>query len=300
MNSSAQLERSLGADLLAAVRALDLSLVAATPAAGDGYPGYQPSAFRLETADGRVLKGRLLDNAAAAEQAEYVARALPRVVPAPLMRCGRALVTEWVEGWRPDGARCTTVLLRQCGALLAGVHLMPIAAADQQRSAARLAGRSANLRDGAAALTAVGILAPDEAEAMIETALRHAPRITSMGFTLGDFCPENTIVARSGEVFFIDHEGLAIDHCDYDFARTWYRWAMTAEQRAAFLDGYAERRSVEAVRTHFPYWAIIALVAAAEFRRLRHADAAAIPIGRLRALLAGLARGVAAADLVYL
>jgi Ser/Thr protein kinase RdoA (MazF antagonist) len=216
------------------------------------------------------------------------------------MRCGRALVTEWVEGWRPDGARCTAALLRQCGGLQAGVHLLPIPAAEERRSLRRLVWRSENLGERVAELTAPGALAADEAAVVLETALRHAPKETGAGFTLGDFCPENTIVGASGEVYFIDHEGLAIEHCDYDLARTWYRWAMTTEQRTAFLAGYAERRSLEPFRAHFPYWAITALVGAALFRRLRHADAAAIPIARLRTLLAELARGVSAADAVYL
>jgi aminoglycoside phosphotransferase (APT) family kinase protein len=300
MSTTLELEPQIGEDLLAAVRALGLSLASVTLAAGEGYPGYQPTAYRLATADGRVLKGRLLDSPAVAERAEYVARCLPGVVPAPLMRSGRALVTEWVDGWRPDGAGCSAAMLRQCGGLQAAVHLVPIPAPERRPGTRRMAWRSERLREGVAALSAGGAFAADEATRLIDMALRHAPEHTSKGFTLGDFCPENIIVGGSGEVFFIDHEGLAIDECDYDLARTWYRWAMTAEQRAAFFAGYAQQRSLEPFRSHFPYWAITALVAAAVFRRLRHADAAAAPIDRLRRLLAELARGASPADGMYL
>src|SRR5262245_1795090 len=104
-----ELQGVLDGELVAALGALGVSPAAATPVSGEGYPGYRPTAYRIETMDGRVLKGRLFNNPANAELAEQVAAALPaRIVPAALARAGRALITEWVEGPRPDGTHCTT------------------------------------------------------------------------------------------------------------------------------------------------------------------------------------------------
>jgi hypothetical protein len=137
--SADDLDRMLGCELSGVVQALGLSLTQAAPLAGDGYPGYRPSAFRLTTADGRTLKGRVFATVAVAEEAEYVATSLPAgIVPPILLRTGAAMVTEWVDGTRPEGDRCTPALLRQCGALHATVHLQPIPEAQQRRSAGRL------------------------------------------------------------------------------------------------------------------------------------------------------------------
>src|SRR5262245_27745962 len=292
-----ELERLLGSDLLAAVQALELSLVAVSALAGEGYPGYRPHAYRLETADGRVLKGRVLSSAVQAEHADYVAGALPAgVVPAALMRCGAALITEWAEGLRPEGSRCTPSLLRECGRLQATVHLQPIPEREQKRARGRLRWRTEQLRKQVGDLIAAGALVSDEAEPLLALARQHAPETAIQGFTFGDFCPENAIVRDSGEVCFIDHEALAIDHCDYDLARTWYRWPMTAEQRTAYLEGYAARRPIAAFLAHFPFWAISALLAGAVFRQRQHPQAATVPAGRLRALLADLERGIRPED----
>jgi hypothetical protein len=299
--SMTECEQKLDGDLVAALYALGTSAAAATPLSGDGYPGYQPSSYRIDTADGRVLKGRLFLKPTAAEAAERVAWALPAgAVPAALARAGRALVTEWAEGRRPQGTQCTAALLRQCGGLQAAAHLQPIPDdADPDRNTQRLQWHSRVLRERADTLIAHGALAADEARRLVEMAQRHTPPESMLGCIFGDFCPENTIVRPSGEVCFIDHETLAIDCCEYDLARTWYRWPMTAEQRSAFLAGYGARRSLDPFLSHFPFWGIAALMAAAWFRRGRHADAAVVPVARLRSLLADLERGQRHEDIVY-
>jgi hypothetical protein len=295
-----ELDRILGSELSGVVQALGLSLTQAAPLAGDGYPGYRPSAFRLTTADGRTLKGRLFATVAVAEEAEYVATSLPAgIVPPILLRTGAAMVTEWVDGARPEGDRCTPALLRQCGALHATVHLQPLPEAQQRRSAGRLKWRAKALAERAAALGTADVLSAGDVALAIEVARDYAPQTADLGLALGDFCPENAIVRDAGQVYFIDHETLAIEHCDYDLARTWYRWPMSTAQRTAYLDAYAALRPIGAFLTHFPHWAVGAIVFGAAYRLQRHPDAAAVPAGRLRTLLAQLGRGVRPEDVVY-
>jgi hypothetical protein len=295
-----ELDRILGSELSGVVQTLGLSLIAAAPLAGDGYPGYQPSAFRLETADGRTLKGRVFATVAGAEEAEYVAVSLPAgIVPPILLRAGAAMVTEWADGVRPEGDRCTPALLRQCGAVHATVHLQPLPEQQKRRSAGRLKWRSPVLAERAAALGAAGVLSSGDVALAIEVARQYAPQSADLGLSLGDFCPENAIVRDSGQVCFIDHETLAIEHCDYDLARTWYRWPMSRVQRSEYLGAYAALRPVTAFLAHFPHWAIGAMIFGAAYRLQRHRDAAAVPAARLRALLAELDRGVRPEDVVY-
>jgi aminoglycoside phosphotransferase len=283
MDSSTDLRRRLGDELVEALHALGVRLAAAIELRGAGYPGYRPSAYRLAATDGRVLKGRRFASAAEAERAEYVARCLgPRVVSAPLMRSGAALVSEWLDGEPPTHA---PALLRRCGALQAAVHAQVVPDDCPYRPRATMERRWAILEQCAGDLVGSGALDALEARRALEIACRDAPSACTIAFILGDFCAENAIVSRSGEVRFIDHGTLSIDACEYDLARTWYRWPLPAAQRTAFLDGYAARRSAESFDAHFLYWAITVLIGGARFRRRLHVDGAVEPLRRLHALL---------------
>ena len=148
-------------------------------------------------------------------------------------------------------------------------------------------------------LVAGGVLGADEMSAALEIAHRHAPSACTIGFIFGDFCAENAIVRDSGEICFIDHDTLSVDACEYDLARTWYRWPMTPAQRAVYLAGYGEQRALEPFLAHFPYWAIVVLIGAARFRLSRHTAGTAEPLRRLRALVTDLDQGMPPRDAAY-
>lgn len=284
MDRSTELRSQLGDELVKALRALGVAVAAATALRGRGYPGYRPHAFRLDASDGRVLKGRRFASAADAQRAEYVARCLgPRVVPAPIMRCGAALVSEWIDGEPPTHA---PAILRQCGGLQGAVHAQAVPDDCPYRPGATMQRRWALLEHRAGELVGDGALDEETARLALEMARRHAPSTCTIGFILGDLCVENVIVSRSGDMLFIDHDTLSIDACEYDLARTWYRWPMDAAPRAAYVDGYSARRGIESFDAHFPYWAVTVLIGGARFRRRLHVDGAVEPLRRLRALLA--------------
>src|SRR5262245_60766333 len=86
-----EIEGGLGSDLWSLVCEVGAKLAAAIPLAGDNYPGYRSNAFRLQFADGRVLKGRRVDTPAQAETVEDISRCLGyRGLPRVLARRGRA------------------------------------------------------------------------------------------------------------------------------------------------------------------------------------------------------------------
>src|SRR5262249_34236049 len=204
---------------------------------------------------------------------------------------GCALLVPWIEGRALDSLPCTPHLARRCGALQGRVHSRRLEQRDGRRTHDAVARWHRALADGLETLVRAGVLGERDAERAHRAARRYAPRRWRRGFMLGDFCAENVVLRRSGELCVIDNETLEIGPCDYDLARTWYRWPMSRRARAAYLDGYAQHRSPRQCIAHFPYWAITALVHGALFRQRMRQATAAVPLQRLRVLLRDLERG---------
>lgn len=298
---SPTLEPELGSDLWSLVRSVDTPLTAATPVSGGDYAGYRPNAFRLQFADGRVLKGRRADTPQQAQTVEYVSQCLGyRGLPRVWGRCGRALLTEWVEGEALAAGPCDREVLQQCGALQGFVHSRELPEGSPS-PANTIESRQLTLERKLVELVESGVLENPAARHAVEIARGSAPPRCELGFAYVDFCADNIVVQASGDVCVVDNETLSIEPCDYDLARTWYRWPMTSTDREEYFNGYRVHRELEAFLAHFPYWAIAALVDGALFRARRGGvEAAAVPVSRLRALLHDLERGVAAEAAVFL
>jgi hypothetical protein len=278
------LDRALGHDLAALTRAIGESLHAITPVSGSR--GDRPTAFRLEFVGGRVLKGRRVDTQEKAELVEYVTHRLDhRELPRVLKRSGVALLTEWVEGQPLDPPSCTREVLRQCGAFQGLIHTWPLPEHRTCRSEDTPRQRQSRLERRLEGLVEGRVVEEGEARGALDVARRYAPTTSRVSLTLGDFCAENIVRRASGEVCLVDTEELAISPCDYDLGRTWYRWPMTIADRHAYLDGYRRHRQPTEFITHFPYWAVTAIVDSAAFRHRLRAEAARVPVQRLRALI---------------
>lgn len=294
------LSHQLGDDLLVLVGTISSPLVEATPVSGVGYPGYQPSAFRLRFADGRVLKGRRFGSPSRAATVAYVSQHVDHPgFPQVLARSGRALLMEWVEGQSFNSADCATEELRQCGALHGFMHNVPVPDGSLYQPRDTIQDRHAKLERDLAVLVEARVLDKHETQRTFALAVRSAPSSYAVGFVHRDFCAENLVRRPSGDVCVIDNETLAIDAYDYDLGRTWYRWPMTPWQREAYLDGYQCYRSAKDFLAYFPYWGIAAVVGAAVFRVQKQIDAASLPISKLRVLLRDLGQGIPAEELVF-
>jgi Ser/Thr protein kinase RdoA (MazF antagonist) len=161
--------------------------------------------------------------------------------------------------------------------------------------------RCARLKRGLETLTGLAVLEHSLAGAAAEIAAAHAPAACALGFVYGDLCPDNIVLRASGEVCIVDNETLSIEPCDYDVGRTWYRWPMERRDRETFFAGYLEHRPLTTFFTHFPYWAVTAIVDGALFRSRRGGvAAAAAPAQRLETLVRELERGMPAEDAVFL
>ena len=293
-------EDELGSDLWSLVGSVGTPLVAATPLCGGDYVGYRPTAFRLQFADGCILKGRYVDTPQQAQTVEYVSHCLGyRGLPRVWGRCGRALLTEWVDGEVLTAGPCDREVLRQCGALQGFVHSRPLPECSSLPANPMESWQPA-LQRRLAELVDSGVLENPVARHAAEIARTYAPPRCVLGFAYVDFCADNIVLQASGDVCVIDNETLSIEPCDYDVGRTWYRWPMARADREAYFGGYRAHRSLAAFLAHFPYWAIAALADGALFRARRGgAEAAVVPVNRLHALLHDLRRGVAAEDAVF-
>jgi aminoglycoside phosphotransferase (APT) family kinase protein len=125
-----------------------------------------------------------------------------------------------------------------------------------------------------------------EASRALHIAAVHAPSSEHPGLVHGDLCPENIVVDTDGNLRVIDTDSITLRAKEYDLARVWYRWPMTADQRAAFDEGYAQSEVLASYREHFLHWTILVLIGAAQFRLRHRLPGVSAPVHRLRDLLA--------------
>jgi len=287
------LDEALGADLATLVRAVGTPLVDYVALSQRGAP-QRATAFQLRFADGRTCKGIYTLTARQAEQAATIAAQLSHVARI-LDRCGAALLTEWVDGECLSVGAIPDEILRRCGALQAAVHALPVPHADAPTPRDAVLACSRRLRGDLDNLAGGGALPGGEADDIWATAAAHAPVDCTVGLILGDFCAENIVHDADDRLTLIDIETLGIGACEYDLARTWYRWPMSAVQRRVYLDGY-DGAPAAAFVAHFPYWTLSALASGAVFRHRQRADTISVPLDRLRTVMRALARGDAAID----
>lgn len=286
------LSRQLGEDLWSLVQAVPSPLVAATPI---GVLSASP-AFRLQFADGRMLKGRHLPSVMEAERMEYILRCVNHPsFPKVLARHHTAILSNWIDGTPLDRVPLTAALARRCGALHGALHGIALPIENPYRPHTER--RSADgLRQRLDKLLRTGLIAESEADALLALALDHAPATSAAGFVHCDFCSENIVQQESGDLYAVDSDALTVDALDYDLGRTWYRWPMSPSLRTAYLAGYDSVRSSHDFVVHFPYWAIAAALAGAVFRLRRHLQSTDVPLGRMRLLLHHCTRSAATGE----
>lgn len=275
----------LGEDLWALVQGRRSPLVAVTVLTSLPSAFGQRASFRLQFADGRVLKGRRFERGDHAERVENLSQFLDRRhFPRVLGRCGSALLLEWIEGEPLSHAKWPPELLQTCGALQGLVHTTPLPNKVDSQSQSAAHDKRVGLERGIRALVEYGAFNRLEGERLIDLAVAHTPGNPAVGLVHGDFCAENIVLQAPGHVYVIDSEKLSIDAYDYDLGRTWYRWPMTAVQREAYYDGYNQHRSSADFMAHFVYWAIVVLVDSAAFRVRAGAGDVSVAIRELETL----------------
>ena len=275
----------LGNDLCTLARGVSAPLVGVAPLTTLSSGQSHRASFRLEFADGQLLKGRRFDSE---EDARRVATLLPlldgRFFPRLVATCGSAAVLEWVEGEPLGTQQCHEGRMEEMGGVHARLHGVAVprrsghAGSDAADWPVRLA-RYLN------ELVAGGFI-DGRTRARVETVIGTAtPLRFPAGLVHKDFCLENMVVSPNGDVRIVDNETVTVDCADFDLARTWYRWPMTPSQATAYLAGYRHYRAARTLERDFPFWVVAVLASSALFRLRRGIDAA-VPLHRLRALAA--------------
>jgi Ser/Thr protein kinase RdoA (MazF antagonist) len=280
------IEALLGADLVRLLadrmpRLVAVVPVSSAPSALDGT-----AAFRLEFADGAVLKGRRVRSPRRAEAVEQLVDLAGRGFQPVRARQGLALLTDWIEGRVLSSFEPSLDLVRQCGAVLAKLHQVAIPDATRRRPDANRA--LLNLKQDLGVLESAQAIDAAFADRAIRLATGRMPGDASAGVIHNDFCAENIVLGAGGEVTVIDNATITIGLHDMDLARTWLRWPMAPHLGTAFLTGYRTGRGPDSFLEHFAFWAVCALSRAAANRLTRQMGGVG---GRVEQLATFLRRG---------
>lgn len=248
------------------------------------------AALRLRFEDGRQAKlRRLRTDDRAAEIAGFVTRFGPRGFPSVLLRRGRMLLTEWVNGPCLTELPVSRLRIEEAARLLGRLHAVSEHDGRSLGFETTTVEVRSDLDRELKLLIEANAVEPATLRAMTRRIEATDPGRTTIGIAHGDLCAENLIVGSDDRLWSIDNEGIHLGSLDHDLARCWARWPMAASDWTAFVRSYREFRDVDinGDSDRFVFWKIRALVRSA-FVRIRrkmiHSDE---PIEKLRTLVGG-------------
>jgi aminoglycoside phosphotransferase (APT) family kinase protein len=244
---------------------------------------WQPAkaAYKIKFVDCSSAKARLHSNEMWADQFEII-RDIIGPHPgfaAKLMRRGRAVLEEWVPGPTLHPQPPPSDTLRSCGRLLANLHRVPIPGSLSTESGAereidQVIGQLKSLQNS-------GNLTCRERQSLVAVARSTAPGHATSGVIHFDFCGQNLVLHADRGPVCIDNETFRIGCFDLDLARTFYRWALSPSEQAAFLEGYVSGGG-PAQTSHLNFWSLVSEVSSAFVRCRDGAHDADAPLKALR------------------
>lgn len=210
-------------------------------------------AFRVETADGRVIKVRLFESEAEARRIFTLRCGLGDGFAPVNALIADIIVETWVAGEPIEsvgGVRWEV----EAGGLLGRLHATPLP--DDVRERVPTAQWLEAARSDIALLVEAGHLDGQEREHVLAVLADCDPGTARVGLTHRDFCGENMIADAAGRLWVIDNEQLAFDPRGFDLAWTRYRWPLSPHEWAAFVDAYTEGSG--AAPEAFEFWQVAA------------------------------------------
>jgi hypothetical protein len=293
-------ENAAPPELLRSFEAIDAHAASVEPLVPSDSYRPVPGAFRVALTDGRRLKARLLSSAERAARLECILRALRHsAFPAVITRHERVLLLEWIDGEPLDEGTASPNVVRAASAIHAFLHAMPVPLALRPLPDDVLGAVAAKLEADLSALAADGIVTESESRAALAVARRFAPGRCRIGIVHRDLCARNMIERSSGEICLVDNETMIVGACEFDLARTWYRWPLPREAREAYFQAYVRAHDPSAFLAHFPFWALAVLADSARMRDRAPAALRSMPVGRMRARLAAIAEGARPEQAVF-
>jgi aminoglycoside phosphotransferase (APT) family kinase protein len=224
--------------LAGATHALGLDMVSATPLVSAAPVTRRPRSFLIDTGDGTRVKIRFGRRAVIVDRAARLSAALGDArVPPPLARSGLVTAEAWVEGIDLASLRLGARHLDAAADLLASLHRFsgrpgedlprPRSTGSIHRHAER------QLSD----LVEAGLVTRAEGRSL-RIILGRLPDRSPWGLIHGDFCGENLVWRADDTLVSVDHEMLGRGFIEYDMARTWYRWDLSATDWQRFERAY--------------------------------------------------------------
>ncbi len=233
--------------------------------------------LRVEVAGGRVVKVRRVAHAHQVRQHVAMLALVGEARLTPVLHhAGRVTVEPWIDGAVLIDLPITLGRLAGAAQLLGRLHAVRWG----RRSTARILRRA---RRQLVRLVAAGIIDGLLAQRTL-SALATAPARAAFGVTHTDLCATNLVENPAGQIIAIDNERLQPGFLDYDVARTWYRWPMSAGAWDELIGHYHVWRALPSAS--WTFWRVVVLVGSVHLRRHGVADVIAVPRDRLRALLA--------------
>jgi hypothetical protein len=241
------------------------------------------AAFRLRFCDGLTLKGRCLETPQQAETVWRLSQLYLRSAPVArvVARRSEALLEEWLSGSSIATDCEYAQTLQAAGALLGRLHRMAAPASNPRRT---VEPRWIDESLDAGRLVRARLLDETAARDAAALARASAPTSAEWGLCHGDFCAENLLIVPEHGLHAVDNETICELWCDYDLARTWYRWPMDAGTLETFLEGYRKHRQPHEFIAHFRFWTICVLLRSAMFRQ-SNGVSTEVPLARLESLL---------------
>jgi thiamine kinase-like enzyme len=239
--------------------------------------------FKIELEDGRVLKARRLEDAAAVRRLCAIRRELPAAFAPVVDASGRVLLEAWIEGKQLDACP-SAEQIAEAAALLASLH-----------ARAQLAGRPLHERRSTrdwrerseadlAQLLAAGAIDAGCAQRARAGLERLDPERAIFGLVHSDFCGENLLIDGAGRLRVIDNERLRVDALGFDVARTRHRWPLPPHAWGDFCDAYAAASPFSEPLEHVAFWELVVVVKSARLRLRIDPARAPTPLARLRTL----------------
>jgi aminoglycoside phosphotransferase (APT) family kinase protein len=245
---------------------------------GTRAEGDRRRAYRLRFADGSTLKGRRYPSI---ERAAVVWRIhqgdAARLLARAVAHDGDAMLEDWVAGESLATAPVSERHLQEAGRMLGALHTCPVpSVADLSFEPFDVQVWARKTVESVDILQRRALLSLGHAEALSAIATSERPADVPAGIVHRDLCPTNLLVTTGGRLVSVDNGTMTIGSRDHDLCRVWYRWPMTANERAAFNAGYGEHRASGLPDRPSRFWATVVIVNSARTRlALSEASAAA-------------------------
>lgn len=147
---------------------------------------------------------------------------------------GSMVLEDWVTGNTLPMENSSAEQLNKAGEVLARIHELPIPGRGITTSDLEVQ----RIVDLLGSLVSQHALSRIEADALEHKVKHSSPQSTFRGLIHYDFCGENLVQSTSRGIVSIDHEWMCLSSLEFDLARAIYRWNLTGQSRASFLDGY--------------------------------------------------------------